>query len=216
MQDNDYGEAIRNARALMRLEQLGQKYTCDKYHHSYLGHYAARFGHLRHEPITLLEIGTWRGYGVRMFREFFDHPEARIVGIDHKPEWLPGPDDRITVEIGRQEDLAFQDDFGRRHGPFDVVIDDGGHKPGQHLASLQALWPHVRAGGWYCLEDLHSLFNECWNPGLKDRTILDWIRDQGQAVLVGGSDCIEMHIVGGNHNDGLVFLRKRRANEPYH
>lgn len=198
------------------LLEIGRRFKTDKLEHNYLIRYEQRFGHLRHDPITLLEIGTWQGAGVRMFREFFDHPDAKIVGIDHRPEWLPGPDDRITVEIGRQEDLAFQDDFGRRHGPFDVVIDDGGHKPGQHLASLQALWPHVRAGGWYCLEDLHSLFNECWNPGLKDRTILDWIRDQGQAVLVGGSDCIEMHIVGGNHNDGLVFLRKRRANEPYH
>lgn len=198
------------------LEQLGQKHECDKYHHGYLQHFAARFGHLRHDPITLLEIGTWKGYGVRMFREFFDHPGAKIVGIDHKPEWMPEAGDGIIIEIGKQEDIAFQDDFGFRHGPFDVVIDDGGHMPLQHLASLQALWPHVKLGGWYVIEDLHSLFNECWNPGLKDRTILDWIRDQGQAVLVGGSDCIEIHIVGGNHNDGLVFLRKRRTDEQYH
>jgi len=150
-----------------------------------------------------------------MFREFFDHPDAKVVGIDHSPEWTPSPDDRITIEIGKQEDIRFQADFGNRHGPFDVIIDDGGHKPGQHLASLQALWPHVKPGGWYVIEDLHSLFNECWNPGLKERTILDWIREKGRAVLVGGSNCIEIHIVGGSWNDGLVFLRKRRADEQY-
>jgi predicted O-methyltransferase YrrM len=138
---------------MLTLEELGQKHECDKFFHKFLGHYSARFGHLRHEPITLLEIGTWKGYGVRMFREFFDHPDAKIVGIDHNPEWTPGPDDRITIEIGKQEDIAFQDDFGKRHGPFDVVIDDGGHQPHQHLASLQALWPHVKPGGWLVADD---------------------------------------------------------------
>ena len=200
---------------MLTLAEIGLKHDCDKYYHGYLGHFEARFGHLRHEPITFLEIGTWRGYGVRTFREYFDHPDAKIVGIDHKPEWTPGPDDRITIEIGKQEDVRFQDDFGRRHGPFDVVIDDGGHQPHQHLASLHALWPHVKPGGWFVIEDLHSLFNPCWNPTMQERTILDWIREQGQAVLVGGSDCIEMHIVGGNWNDGLVFLRKRSNDEIY-
>jgi hypothetical protein len=199
----------------MTLEEIGAKYDTDKLPHSYLRHYAARFGGLRREPITLLEIGTWQGAGVRTFREFFDHPDAKIVGIDHKPEWLPGPDDRIIIEIGKQEDVAFQDDFGQRHGPFDVVIDDGGHQPHQHLASLEALWPHVKPGGWYVIEDLHSIFNPCWNPTLQEWTILDWIREQGQAVLVGGSDCIEIHIVGGNWNDGLIFLRKRNNAEAY-
>jgi len=197
------------------LEAIGRKHGTDKLEHGYLRHYAARFGHLRSEPITLLEIGTWQGAGVRMFREFFRHPDAKIVGIDHRPEWLPGPEDRIAIEIGSQEDFAFQHEFGFRHGPFDVVIDDGGHKPEQHLSSLRALWPHVRAGGWYVIEDLHSLFDWCWNPTMLARTILDWIREQSQAVLVGGSDCIEVHIVGGNWNDGLVFLRKRRDDEHY-
>ena len=50
---------------------------------------------------------------------------------------------------------------------------------------------------------------------MQERTILDWIREQGQAVLVGGSDCIEVHIVGGSFNDGLVFLRKRTNVEIY-
>lgn len=197
------------------LAAIGARHNTDKLPHGYLRHYAARFGHLRHQPITLLEIGTWQGAGVKTFREFFDHPGSKIVGLDHAPEWLPGLEDRIVVEIGKQEDLAFQDDFGKRHGPFDIVIDDGGHKPGQHLASLQALWPYVKPGGWYVVEDMHSIFNRCWNPTLQERTILDWIREQGQAVLVGGSDCIEIHHVGGNYNDGLIFLRKRSTDEPY-
>ena len=199
----------------MTLEEIGAKHDTDKLPHGFLRAYSARFGHLRHEPITLLEIGTWQGAGVRMFREFFDHPGTKIVGIDHKPEWTPGPDDRITIEVGKQEDIRFQEDFGRRHGPFDVVIDDGGHKPHQHLCSLLALWPHVKRGGWYIVEDMHTIFNPCWNPTMTERTILDWIQEQSQAILVGGSDCIEVHVVGGSWNDGLVFLRKRRTDEQY-
>lgn len=200
---------------MLTLEEIGAKYDTDKLPHFYLQRYFERFGHLRHEPITLLEIGTWRGAGVKMFREFFDHPDAKIVGIDHEPEWIPTSEDRIILEIGKQEDKEFQKAFGRKYGPFDIVIDDGGHKPHQHLSSLEALWPFMKPGGWYCIEDMHSIFNPCWNPTMNERTILDWIRDKGQAVLVGGSDVIEVHIVGGNWNDGLVFLRKRRVDEPY-
>ena len=40
-------------------------------------------------------------------------------------------------------------------GQFDVVIDDGGHTNRQILTSFEELWPHVRRGGFYFLEDLH-------------------------------------------------------------
>ena len=39
-------------------------------------------------------------------------------------------------------------------GNFDVVIDDGSHRNGDILTSFSLLWPNVRPGGLYFLEDL--------------------------------------------------------------
>ena len=40
--------------------------------------------------------------------------------------------------------------------PFDVLIDDGGHYNWQITNSFEALWPTLRRGGVYYLEDLHE------------------------------------------------------------
>lgn len=42
------------------------------------------------------------------------------------------------------------------HGPFDVVVDDGGHRPEQQKTSFIHLFPHVKPGGLYFLEDIHT------------------------------------------------------------
>ena len=39
-------------------------------------------------------------------------------------------------------------------GNFDVIIDDGGHRNRQILTSFRILWPQLRPGGLYFLEDL--------------------------------------------------------------
>lgn len=40
-------------------------------------------------------------------------------------------------------------------GNFDVIVDDGGHKNGQIKASFDVLWPAVKPGGLYFIEDMH-------------------------------------------------------------
>lgn len=39
-------------------------------------------------------------------------------------------------------------------GNFDVVVDDGGHKNSQIKTSFDGLWPYVKKGGLYFVEDL--------------------------------------------------------------
>ena len=43
-------------------------------------------------------------------------------------------------------------------GPFDIVIDDGGHFMDDIISSFKTLLPHVRAGGTYIVEDLHTSY----------------------------------------------------------
>ena len=40
-------------------------------------------------------------------------------------------------------------------GGFDAIIDDGGHRNSQIATSFEWLWPAVRPGGVYFIEDMH-------------------------------------------------------------
>ena len=56
---------------------------------------------------------------------------------------------------GDQSDFAVLDRWVRETGGnFDVVIDDGGHTNCMIYNSFIKLWPHVKPGGYYVMEDL--------------------------------------------------------------
>jgi hypothetical protein len=43
-------------------------------------------------------------------------------------------------------------------GPFDVVIDDGSHVSAHQITSFYFLFNHLRAGGFYVIEDIQTSF----------------------------------------------------------
>ncbi|MGA3401177.1 MAG: class I SAM-dependent methyltransferase [Acetobacteraceae bacterium] len=120
--------------------------------HGYLRHYDRILRHLRNEPITLMEIGIFRGASLRAWSRYFDR--AKIVGVDIKPECRQYATSRCEVEIGSQADPQFLDALGRKWRP-DVIIDDGSHRADHVILTFRKLFPHLREGGIYIVEDLH-------------------------------------------------------------
>lgn len=49
-------------------------------------------------------------------------------------------------------------------GPFDVIIDDGSHRSDHMIATFRALFPKLRAGGIYFIEDLEANFLQNTGP----------------------------------------------------
>jgi len=190
---------------MLSLHDIGKINSTDKVCHRYLPHYERRFRHLRDEPITLLEIGVWNGQSLRTWRDFF--PSGMIYGLDIVPEYM-FTEERIECFLGDQSDAVFLAEAARQTGPLDFVVDDGGHKATQHVASFNELWQHVKPGGWYCIEDCFSLFDECWTQR-DDRTILDVIGEQWGSIIRGANEIAEVTVVGDGINDGLIFIRKR-------
>lgn len=130
--------------------------------HFYADAYERHFAHLRHRAITLLEIGVGGyadpdqgGESLRMWKEFFPH--ARIIGFDIHDK-APIAEDRITILQGDQSDPTFLDDLAARHGPFDIVIDDGSHICAHVIASFQRLFSHLTGDGIYAIEDLQTSY----------------------------------------------------------
>ncbi len=47
---------------------------------------------------------------------------------------------------------------GVKHGPFDIIIEDGSHMWEHQITTLRTLFPFVTAGGMYIVEDLETNF----------------------------------------------------------
>ena len=145
------------------LVALAVEHGTDKWgRHWYARHYQTHFAPRRAEPLTLLEIGVGGyedpaqgGASLRMWKAYF--PQARIFGIDvHDKSGLE--EDRIRIFTGRQDDRAFLDRVAAETGPLDIVIDDGSHRNPDVIASFEALFPRLREGGIYAIEDMQSSY----------------------------------------------------------
>lgn len=151
---------------LPSLDLLMRRHGTDKlWAHHYEDEYARHFEPIRHRPINLLEIGIG-GYGVahrggeslKVWRDYF--PSGVVHGLDIEDKsFLDG--DRLHTHRGSQSDvelltrLAGADDPDYR---FDVVIDDGSHRQSDILISFTTLFPLLRPGGVYVIEDLETAY----------------------------------------------------------
>jgi predicted O-methyltransferase YrrM len=119
-----------------------------------LRHYLAIYEAALTRTERMLEIGVDRGGSLRMWREYM--PNATIVGLDINPKAAQhdDPERHIHVRIGDQTDIRFLESVFDEFGPFDTVLDDGGHTPKQMIGSFQYLFPRLKPGGVYIVEDV--------------------------------------------------------------
>ena len=144
--------------AAQSLTELCETHKTDKCapDHNYVELYEKFFSPVRNQAKRVLEIGVWRGDSLRLWEEYF--PSARIFGIDINDSSRYNTD-RIITAIADQANREQLGQFIEAHGSdFDIVIDDGGHTMEQQQTSFGFLFPHVRSGGIYIIEDVHTSF----------------------------------------------------------
>jgi hypothetical protein len=145
------------------LADLARKHGTDKEgSHFYARQYEHHFAHLRGDAIRLLEIGIGGyedprsgGESLRMWKEFF--PNGTIIGLDLHDK-SAHREERIEIERGSQDDPVVLNRVIERHGPFDIVVDDGSHFCAHVIASFEMLFDHVKATGIYAVEDLQTSY----------------------------------------------------------
>lgn len=101
------------------------------------------------EDLKFLEIGVQGGSSIKKWRKMSWSWEVHGVDID---ENCKGD----NIHIGDQLDKNFMKQFEG----FDIVIDDGGHTWKQQIETFEQLFPTMRKGALYVIEDLHTSF---WN-----------------------------------------------------
>ena len=111
---------------------------------------------------------------MQLWDQYFTQNDTRIFFIEYNAEcakeWQV-THDRVTVDSGDQADVDFLRKFVNKHGGgFDVIVDDGGHKMVQQMTSLIHLFPSLRSGGLYFLEDLHTSYIEKYGGGYLKKT----------------------------------------------
>jgi hypothetical protein len=121
---------------------------------------------------TLLEIGVSHGGSLHMWRDYLGRG-ATIIGLDKDPRAATLDGEAGHVRVGDQGDDDFLRSVSVEFGPFDIVIDDGSHRPAHQISSLLTLWSSVTDGGVYIVEDLHTNYWPEYEGGPGMETFMD-------------------------------------------
>ena len=78
-------------------------------------------------------------------------------------------------------------DFIENCEPSQVIIDDGGHTNRQIMTSFEELWPSVRPGGFYFMEDLQVGGDPEYEDSKGAAIVSDVIQAWSEQLIIPGS-----------------------------
>lgn len=143
------------------LERLAALYGSDKQRalHRYTNVYSSLFDNERLRILNVSEAGVLRGSSAHMWLDFF--PKAHIFAMDVNFRQYREHPNHKQAESHRLHLLKCcntQADIEQHRlvpDSMDVVIDDAGvHSLALQEVLFPLLWPLVRPGGWYIIEDV--------------------------------------------------------------
>ncbi len=145
---------------MVTLDGLGIEFGTDKSSagHDYLRFYERFLEPIRHDPVRVLEIGILGGASLSVWEAYF--PNGTIIGADIDRKTLRFARDRVLVEILDQSNIEHLTQLARRFGPFDVIIEDGSHMWEHQITTLRTLFPFLKNGGFYIVEDLQTNYGD--------------------------------------------------------
>jgi hypothetical protein len=153
------------------------KFTMNDYSAIYEKHLIRH--RLSGKPYKMLEMGLgcvgneWGGRSFEFFKNFT--PAVDYWGLDIepcRPQIAKHLIDEFKSRVyqGSMVDKRLMHSIVEKHGPFDIIIDDGSHHSVHQLGALNLLFPHaLKSGGVYCVEDLHHQ----WDKGPHPKSMWD-------------------------------------------
>lgn len=146
------------------------------------------------------EVGVQRGFSLEMWQALF--PAGLVVGVDHDrgARW---PDGTVRVVAAQDaEDLPAE---LQPHAPdgYDLIVDDASHDGKLTRRTWQLLWPLVRPGGWYVVEDWQVGFDSTeWH--MFDVSMVELAEWLLRLLDHAGGEVDEI-----TYRFGMIILRKR-------
>lgn len=148
------------------LDSIGLRTGADKssIFHYYTKVYDEYLSKMRHDNICFLEIGIYQGASVKMWEEYF--PNAELHFIDINPGYVEYHSERSQYHfLDQSNKKALISLCNSLERPFEVIIDDGGHTMQQQRVSFETLFPFLKSGGLYIIEDLHTSYWKQYGGG---------------------------------------------------
>lgn len=133
--------------------------------HNYVRAYDFFLRSQRNENLRFCEIGLLRGRmrkplltdtnpiapSLRMWRKYL--PNAKLVGFDIRKFAQP-KDSRCTIIQGDQSSREDLQKIVDKYSEYDVILDDALHASPHQQITLSFLFPYVKSGGIFFIEDL--------------------------------------------------------------
>lgn len=145
------------------LDKFACKTQVDKgsWGHNYTEQYDHYFSKWREQPIRLLEIGFCHGISAVLWEAYFTNPDSQFYYIDVDTtgfKFMYRLSSRSHLEMVDQSNHQLNEYIQRVGGEFDIIIDDGSHHTQHQIYSFKTLFPYVKSGGIYVVEDLFGSY----------------------------------------------------------
>jgi demethylmacrocin O-methyltransferase len=149
------------------LNDLANRFGTDKgdFHHE-KHNYAEIYDKILHEhresPVNFVEIGIndprFPGASIHMWKSYFKNGTYRglDINIDQTIKQTVSILDKVYVYNVDQTNTEQLTEFASHIPAIDFVVDDGIHTHEAQMVSFKALFPYLRSGGIYFIEDCHA------------------------------------------------------------
>lgn len=120
-----------------------------------LDSYQRHFGPLAGMPLSIAEVGVQSGGSMLMWKAVLG-AQCFVHGLDINPGCSQFADATTSITIGNQGDPAMWDSFFTTVPSLDLFVDDGSHQAEHMSLTLHKVFPHINAGGYVAIEDIHG------------------------------------------------------------
>lgn len=211
---------------MIPLQKLFESHTgrlVHKWNH-YFDVYEKYFSPYRGGQMNMLEIGISHGGSLQLWREYFGEL-ANIFAVDINPECNRFEEEKTKIFIGSQDDEAFLNQLKSALPDLDILIDDGGHTMNQQITTFKHLFPLVKEGGVYLVEDTHTSYWREYSGGYKKKSsFIEFAKDlvdQMHAWHIDNDKIVPVNAITENVNsisfyDSMVVFEKKRRSAPTH
>lgn len=168
------------------LDNLAIKHKADKSsrYHNYAVKYDKILSQFRESFSSVLEIGVAQGQSVRMWADYFSKAIIHGADISKASVVCESYSDRIKFHLLDQRNEAQLKNL-EQCSPFDLIIDDGNHFWMEQILTFKTLFPYVRKGGIYIVEDTTTSYwpeykNNPVSPVEFFKTLVDEVHLKGE------------------------------------